>query len=134
MLVKIIRCEESEEHGTLGSLLISGELFCTTLEPKDADNKENISCIPTGYYHCKRINSPRFGNVFEVSKVPNRTHILFHAGNTDDNTSGCILLGQYPGKLANGDRATLNSGNTFKRFMDRMIGLNEFDLLIIEVK
>ena len=133
MLVKIIRSEESEEHGTLGSMLINGELFCTTLEEDDKDNEQWISCIPTGIYKCKRIKSRSFGDVFEVMNVPSRDDILIHKGNTDDNTTGCILVGQYPGKFADGRRATLNSGKTFKRFMERMIGLNEFDLLIIQV-
>jgi hypothetical protein len=64
--------------------------------------------------------------------VPGRSYILFHKGNTDDNTEGCILLGQYYGKLA-GNRAILNSGNTFDEFMKILDGYDEFSLTIREI-
>jgi hypothetical protein len=54
-----------------------------------------------------------------VLNVPGRTLILFHAGNRVGNTEGCILLGETIGKLS-GNRAVLNSGVTFKRFMEAL--------------
>lgn len=64
-----------------------------TLEDAWNNNASDVSCIPEGLYLCHRITSPHFGEVFEVGNVPNRTHILFHAGNSDVDTHGCILLG-----------------------------------------
>jgi hypothetical protein len=32
--------------------------------------------------------------MLELIGVPNFRYILIHCGNTDDNTSGCILVGQ----------------------------------------
>ena len=128
--IKVIRLEESEQ-GTLGAMTIDGEAFCCTLEPSDEDNQRNISCIPRGDYVASRIKSPRFGDTFEVLDVPGRTYILFHAGNTERNTKGCVLLGQYFGKLK-GERAVLNSGNTFKAFLKRMKDVDSFYLDITE--
>lgn len=129
--VKLVRLETSSQ-GTLGALVIDGRAFCATLEPEDKNNAVNISSIPAGEYVCARTKSPRFGETFEVLDVPGRTHILFHAGNTDADTHGCILLGRYWGKLR-GDRAVLNSGKTFKDFLVNMANENEFKLTIKEV-
>ena len=129
---EIIRLEENDGHGTFGALKLNKRLFCWTLEPADRENAPSISSIPAQQYTCKRHNSPRFGVTYQVMNVPGRTHILFHPGNTDDDTEGCILLGETLGKLR-GDRAILNSGKTFKKFMDELYGALEFHLTISEV-
>lgn len=131
MKVELFRLEGSDQ-GTLGALRINGEIFCCTLEPSDEDNQKNISCIPTGNYLCKRVNSPKYGDTFEVTNVPNRTHILVHKGNVEKNTKGCILLGQYWGKLGQ-NRAVLNSGKTFKKFLEVTKEVDEFNLFIVQV-
>ena len=107
------------------------EAFCCTLEPPDKDNQQNVSCIPVGLYNVSRVHSPKYGNTFEITNVPNRTHVLFHAGNTIKHTRGCILLGQYFGKLL-GDRAVLNSGKTFKMFLNKLQTINFLKLKIKE--
>ena len=129
-IVDLVRLEESPS-GTFGALRIDGAAFCVTLEPPDLGNQRNVSNIPPGDYTCKRVNSPRFGDTFEITKVPGRSHVLFHAGNTVDHTQGCVLLGQYWGKLR-GDRAVLNSGATFKEFMAAMGQETFFWLRIME--
>ncbi|WP_285907677.1 DUF5675 family protein [Pseudodesulfovibrio pelocollis] len=126
----LIRYDEDRD-GTFGVLIIDGRPFCSTLEPPDLNNAANISCIPPGVYTCGIVDSPRYGRTFEVQDVPGRTHILIHSGNIVAHTMGCILLGQYVGKLK-GDRAVLNSGATFSRFMAQMSGLTEFRLTILE--
>ena len=129
-IVEIIRLEESEQ-GTLGALRIQKELFCCTLEEADRLNAANISSIPAQQYICRRVQSPKFGETFQVMDVPGRSHILFHAGNVDRDTEGCILLGSSWGKLS-GRRAVLNSGTTFRAFMDAMQGHDELHLTIKE--
>lgn len=129
MKTKIIRVEKSTD-GVFGVMLINGESFCVTLEPEDHANAVMISCIPPGAYICERVDSPKYGDTFEVKDVPNRTHILIHSGNVEDHTHGCVLLAQYFGKLKE-QRAVLNSGSTFKEFMNTMKGVDRF-LLEIE--
>lgn len=131
MRLKLIRVEESED-GTFGALLIEGRVFCVTLEPPDEDNKRNISNIPAGTYTCERVNSPKHGKTFEITKVPNRSHILFHSGNIVTHTKGCILLARKFGVL-NKARAILNSGNTFREFLRRLNGTYEFELEIVKI-
>ena len=130
-IVEVIRLEEDTEHGTFGVLKINKKVFCCTLEPADNENAQNISSIPAQQYICKRYQSPRYKNTFQVTNVPDRTSVLFHAGNIIDHTQGCISLGQYFGKLRD-NRAVLNSGATFKSFMGIMQGETEFHLTIKE--
>lgn len=130
--IRINREATRDEFGTLGTLLRNGIPFCCTVEPPDKHNARNVSSIPAGQYTCRRYSSERYPDTFQVMNVPDRTKVLFHAGNTKADTAGCILLGQYWAKLL-GNIATLNSGKTFKSFMGLMRDYKAFDLTIIEV-
>lgn len=127
-IAELIRLEESEQ-GTIGILKIDKEVFCYTLEPADMLNKANVSCIPVQQYICQRVQSPKFGETFEITNVPGRSHVLFHSGNTVGDTLGCVILGSTVGKLK-GQRAVLNSGKTFEQFMAIMINESVFHLTI----
>jgi len=100
---KIIRIAYIPD-GTFGVLFDGDIPFCLTLEREWRNNEKNISCIPRGKYVCKRIESPKFGDTFEVLDVPGRSHILFHKGNIEDDSHGCILIGEqyheYKGKIS----------------------------------
>lgn len=120
---------ESGEAGTFGVLSLDGQVFCLTLEPPDRGNAVGESCVPAGRYQCRRVNSPRFGNTFEVAGVPGRTRILFHRGNVAADTSGCVLLGSRFGVVGR-SRAVLDSGHAFAAFLERCAGQDRFDLTI----
>lgn len=130
-IVELIRLEENFKYGTFGVLKINKQVFCVTLEPPDQENQPNISSIPAQQYICQRVDTPKHGITFEVMNVPGRTSVLFHSGCIVDHTEGCILTAEHYGKLK-GDRAVLNSGNTFKLFMAEMEGVEAFHLTIIE--
>lgn len=131
-IVELIRLEEDGLFGTFGVLKINKRVFCVTLEPPDKLNLKSKSSIPAQQYICNQVNSPKFGLTYEVANVPGRSYILFHAGNTVEDSSGCILLAQYFGKLR-GNRAVLNSGQTFANFMKNMEDYERFHLTIREV-
>ena len=131
-IVELIRLEEDEERGTFGVLKINKEVFCVTLEPADRLNAPEISSIPAQQYICRRVQSPRFGETFEITNVPGRTHVLFHAGNRVEDTLGCCLVAQHFGRLK-GNRGVLNSGGTHRALMIVMAGQDEFHLTIREV-
>ncbi len=130
-VIELIRLEENFEYGTFGVLKINKEAFCVTLEPADLLNKQNVSSIPAQQYQCVRHYSGRYGETFRVDNVPGRSAVLFHSGNRIEDTKGCILLARKFGVL-HGDRAVLNSGNTFKEFMKKMEGIDVFHLTIKE--
>lgn len=71
-----------------------GPHIFTTLERPYLNNQRNISAIPAGLYRLTKHISPKFGRCFWVHDVPNRSSILIHAGNTVNDTRGCILVGQ----------------------------------------
>jgi len=131
-IVELIRLETKRHAGTFGVLRIVKQVFCVTLEPPDIANQAKTSCIPAGQYDCARIRSATIGDTFEVLDVPERSRILFHAGNTAQDTAGCILLAEHFGKLRS-DRAILNSGRTFKAFMGIFQDVGLFNLTIREV-
>ena len=132
----------SDDDGTYGTLIVDDKLITLTLEESWLKNKQDESCIPEGSYICKRVISGRFGETFMVEEVPDRTNILFHWGNTEKDTKGCILLGLMTGQLYtvdddSGDKewqpAILSSKIAFNKFMNLLIGEDFFALTIMDV-
>ena len=115
------------DTGTFGVLIDGGVPFAVTLERPWTDNRPHQSCIPEGGYQCRRVASPKFGETFEVEGVPGRSHILFHRGNTADETEGCILVGERFGALG-GRAAALGSREGMGELMARLKGAEAFRL------
>lgn len=117
----------TSDQGTQGILASEDGFFCKTLELPWKDNKRNISCIPAGEYIVKIRKSPKYGTIYWVTNVKERTWILIHSGNFAGDTSkgwkthvnGCILLGKKHGFLGN-QMAVLSSRVTVRRFMRHM--------------
>ena len=105
--------------------------FALTLELRWRNNIRQGSCIPAGTYTCKRIISPRFGETFEIADVPERDNILFHSGNTVNDSSGCVLIAKEYGKL-DLFSAILNSKKGFNEFLERTKGFDSFELNIFQ--
>jgi len=116
--------------GTFGVLFDDLTPFCLTLEREWLNNIRNVSCIPEGKYVCGRVDSPKFGQTFMVGLVPSRSYILFHKGNIEDDSHGCIILGEEYGELK-GKIAVLSSGKAFKEFQERLKTVENFNLEII---
>lgn len=121
-------------HGTFGVLLDDfGFPFALTAERPWLENVSNESCIPAGEYRCAVITSPKFGKCIEVLNVPDRSHILFHKGNVPMKDShGCILVGEQF-ELLGKQHAVLSSRKGFSELMRLIEGIDEFDLVIMEV-
>lgn len=128
--LRLVRVGEAD-GATFGVLLINGKPEFVTLEEPWKENQRSISCIPTGAYKVKPVKSPRFGNTYEVTKVPDRSHILFHAGNTLNDTQGCILLGLQYGKI-DGKAAILRSRDAMGLFINHLLGQDDIVLEIID--
>lgn len=82
---------------------------------------------------CRRTQSSRFGDTFEIVEVPNRSHILFHKGNLSDDTHGCVLVGEQYEPLG-GENAVLASGKAFDEFKRRTEGIDDFFLNVEQHK
>ena len=117
--IEIIRLEATQ-YGVFGAVKIDKEVFCVSLEPPDMMNAISRSCIPASQYECQLWDSPSHGKTYLITGVPGRANIMFHSGNKVADTEGCVLLAEHWGKLHD-DRAVLNSGNTFRDFMRRLL-------------
>lgn len=121
--------EASQDDGTYGILTLPDGSTFHTLELPWLNNETGKSCIPPGTYKAEMRDSPKFGTVYEVKGVPNRSAILIHAGNTAGNVDrglksdvqGCILLGLGRGRISN-QSAVIESKPALAAFMQKMGG------------
>lgn len=140
MQLQLIRTEVSPD-GTFGLLYVGGSQFYTC-EDDWKDNAKGESCIPAGTYTLHRTVYVKHNyETFEVTGVPNRSRILLHPGNTEEDTQGCILLGmrqgfvvvpvdEDTGAVNVKKRAVVASQEAFRRFMRPMEGV---DVATLEV-
>lgn len=85
------------EDCTIGMLLIEGIFECFTLEDvvRSGPKISTKTAIPEGEYSVIVNESPKFRKRLpRLERVPGFTGILIHGGNTAEDTSGCILVGQ----------------------------------------
>ena len=133
--------EASTDHGTLGVLAAPGLDPMHVMEPPWRDNRRNRSCIPADVYDVVPHVSPRFGRCLLVTAVPERSHILFHAGNVGGDverglhthTHGCLLPGLRRGRIKVKGRvqaAVLSSRTAFRHVM-AWAGGQPFELEIV---
>lgn len=94
MKLDLVR-KEFTEHSTIGDLLIDGQFFCFTLEDTVREVKiPGQTAIPYGSYEVITNYSNRFKKVMPLLlNVPHFEGVRIHAGNTNKDTEGCILLG-----------------------------------------
>lgn len=130
----------------IGKLYINGIYFADTIEDKDRGLKQSMSlsnikkvkvqdktAIPSGTYEIVlNVISPKYskqdfyknyangGRVPRLLNVPGWEGVLIHAGNTAEDSSGCILVGQN--KIVG---QIINSKDTFKKLYKILQSANE---------
>lgn len=131
---------EASPHGTLSRILLDNQPLCYSIELPWLQNTPTYSCIPAGEYRCIWHRSPKYGWVYLVTDVPDRSWILIHPGNFagdrrqgfKTHSYGCILLGRTYGRLKTKkgmQRSVLVSRPTVRRFFDEM-GQEDFTLCV----
>jgi hypothetical protein len=118
----------TSDQGTLGLLLVGGTMLYS-LELPWRDNRPNLSRIRRGAYRATPYQSNRFGGVYRLIDVPDRSDILIHAGNLAGdvnkgfltNSSGCILLGMQTGTIK-GQLAILQSKQAVYELVKALAG------------
>ncbi len=106
MKLQVVRTQFGRD-ATNGLLFIDGLFECYTLEDQYQEVKVmHETCIPEGTYDVKfrtvggfhERYKKRYGNshygMLHLQDVPGFTYILIHAGNTDEHTSGCLIVGE----------------------------------------
>lgn len=131
MKLEVLRFS-SQKDSTLGLLfdITDGDrkFMAYTLEDEHRDVKVmHETRIPAGTYritmrtvggfHAKY--TKRFGELHKgmlwLRDVPNFEYILIHAGNDDDDTSGCLLVGDTQTQNVTSDGFVGSSVNAYKR-------------------
>lgn len=108
MKLKIERVYLRSDY-TIGRLYIDRKYFCDTLEDqvRNMTEEKKVSgktAIPAGTYEVIVNISPKFRRKLpRLLNVPGFNGILIHRGNTAEDTSGCILVGENKekGKVIN---------------------------------
>lgn len=133
MELKLIRKYLKDDY-TIGHLYVNGEMFCDSLEDKVRDlnkdgdlndaNEQKMygkTAIPYGRYEVTlKVQSPKYstrsaylwcgGYLPRLLNVPHFDGILIHAGNSAEDSCGCLLVGQNKVK-----GRVINSMETLKK-------------------
>jgi len=121
----------SAKDSTLGIMLdvTQGTRFlCYTLEDEYRSKKVHSETrIPAGTYKIKFRKVGGFHNKYttkygsmhkgmlHVQDVPGFEYILIHVGNTDEDTAGCLLVGDGQNQNVTKDGVISSSVNAYKR-------------------
>ena len=133
MQLDVVRTQFGKD-ATNGMLFIDGIFECYTLEDQyQAVKVMHETCIPEGVYdiefrktggfHAKyseRYKNAHYG-MLHIQNVPNFTYILIHAGNTDEHTSGCLIVGETQQDLDMNESGFIgHSGTAYKKMYSKV--------------
>lgn len=136
MRLKLFRYE-AKESGVFGELSTwEGEDIGQTLEhaykkiDEESGNEFYAPKLEEGVYLCVK-GTHRLADLvpfetFEITGVKGHKGILFHAGNYNDDSSGCVLLGEK-----RVEDMLIRSKKTFTKFMSMLKDVNEFYLEVL---
>ena len=133
MKLTVVRTQLGKD-ATNGILLIDNVFEAYTLEDQyQAVKVMHETCIPEGTYDIKFRTTggfhekykKRYGNahygMLHLQDVPNFTYILIHAGNTDEHTSGCLIVGETQQDLDISDDGFIgHSGKAYSKLYDKV--------------
>ena len=133
MKLQVVRTQFGTD-ATNGLLFVNGLFECYTLEDQyQAVKVMHETCIPEGTYdikfrtvggfHSKYLE--RYGNshygMLHLQDVPNFTYILIHTGNSDEHTSGCLILGETQQDLDISDDGFIgHSGKAYLKLYNKV--------------
>jgi hypothetical protein len=95
----------------------------------DAERPGEPVVIKPGLYRCTRTVYHKKGYATFEIHVEGHSRVLFHIGNLEDDSLGCVLVGEEFAYV-NGRPGIARSGAGFGEFMNRMTGVDEFDLVV----
>ena len=139
----IVKRIMSDSDATLSTVSVGEQFNCFGLEDEyRLDKVASQTRIPAGHYDVRLrqiggFNS-RYANKFPdfhegmlwVQDVPNFEYILIHIGNTDEDTAGCLLVGQ--GAQTGGELTISHSKNAYKVLYQKVIDSAKAGDLTIE--
>lgn len=126
MKITLNRIFKGDQY-TIGKMYIDGIYFCDTLEDSVRPEKiKHETAIPAGTYNVILNRSNRFKKILPLLlNVPNYEGIRIHSGNTKEDTSGCILVGENKIK-----GQVINSKQKMNELMKLLIKANYISITI----
>lgn len=127
-----------EADGIFGILAdMTGKVVAVTLQhayDAEVGNGTYAAKISPGTYKCVKGThrlEGMFGNfvTFEITGVAGHTNLLFHWGNYNKDSEGCVLLGESI-EEAGSERMITHSRDTFAKFMGLLTDINTFTLTV----
>ena len=124
-----LRRDFDNHKSTLSRLYINGSLFCMGLEDRYRETKvKGETRIPFGRYEIKlRFDSPmaaryesKYGTngMLWLQDVKGFDYIYIHIGNHDDDSQGCILVGESRVQTAENGRVLQMVTKSTKTYKD----------------
>lgn len=133
----LLRTTAYRPDGVFSELYNGSDLFCVTCEHAYQNDAAWVPKIPRGAtYTCKRgmhnlvtYNKGQPFETFEIIGIAGHTGLLFHPGNFNRDSNGCVLVGkelrqQLP------EWWVTNSRDMFADFMKALEGVDEFSLRV----
>ena len=117
----MILLQHSKEYPNLGKIFVDDRFICYSLDPR---------VLNPGTYKLEMTYSPKFKRQLPLitgATVGPERRILIHAGNTLNDTRGCILVGDTVQIDSAGNVKILNS----KKTLDLLLKESLCQLLII---
>lgn len=114
------------DDGCFSVLLWDGKPFAVSVE-RTFENGRPI--IHNGVYRCNKSHFHRGGYpTFEIM-VPGHSRVLFHKGNTEDDSIGCVIVAESFGQLR-GKTAVLDSKGGFAELWALTGHLDGFNMVV----
>lgn len=139
MKLRLVR-RNFRSDGVFGELTdMNDNHICFTLEHAYADPSAKYGYkakVPPGSYKCVKgmhklkADAEAF-ETFEVTGVNGHWGILFHIGNYNEDSEGCILIGEGLGNRYKGGVMLTHSKKAFVNLMALLKEVDEFELVVI---
>lgn len=128
----ILTRQMRSEHGIFGTLHMP-ETTYATLEHAYRVGDVYAPKLPEGEYLCVKGTHRLEGmnhsfETFEVTNVPGHTGILFHVGNYNRDSNGCILLGSSYSQSS--PPMIIASNTAFRFFLCYLKDVSQFELTV----
>ncbi len=124
----------SDKDSTVSLVLVNDAFQCFGLEDEYREEKIiHETRIPAGTYEVALRTHGGFHNryskrfpgihkgMLQIVNVPGFTDILIHIGNTDDDTSGCLLVGEQAVCPLFAEKSVLASARAYEIFYMKVI-------------